>query len=56
MKATIAGKSRTGLSISGLFIGFFLFAYILRGKATLPLDRSSLTPFHDWLNSGKCVD
>ncbi len=51
MKAPIAGKSRTGLSISGLFIGFFLFAYILRGKATLPLDRSSLTPFHDWLNS-----
>ena len=34
-----------------LSVGFLVFAISLRGKATLPLDRSSLTPFHDWLNN-----
>lgn len=34
-----------------LTIGFLAFAIFLRGRATLPLDRSSLTPFHVWLNN-----
>ena len=34
-----------------LTFGFLAFAIFLRGKATLPLDRSSLTPFHIWLNN-----
>ena len=38
-------------SLSALSIFFFAGALLLRGKATLPLDRSSLTSFHDWLNT-----
>lgn len=44
-------KSRVGRFISIAGFLFLAFALILRGHATLPLDRSSLTPFHDWLNS-----
>ena len=38
-------------SLSALSIFFFAGALLLRGKATLPLDRSSLTSFHDGLNT-----
>lgn len=44
-------KSRVGALVSiagGLYIAFGL---IFRGHATLLLDRSSLTSFHDWLNN-----
>ena len=44
-------KSQVGRRISITGFLFLAFALILRGHATLPLDRSSLTPFHDWLNS-----
>lgn len=44
-------KSRVGRFISIAGFLFLAFALILRGHATLPLDRSTLTPFHDWLNS-----
>jgi glycine betaine/proline transport system permease protein len=37
--------------VSIVSVLFVTFALIFRGIATLPLDRSSLTPFHDWLNS-----
>lgn len=43
-------KSRIGRLISITGFLFLAFALLLRGHATLPLDRSSLTPFHDWLN------
>lgn len=43
-------KSRMGRLISLTGVLFLAFALILRGHATLILDRSSLTPFHDWLN------
>jgi len=37
--------------VSIVSVLFVAFALIFRNIATLPLDRSSLTPFHDWLNS-----
>lgn len=43
-------KSRIGRLVSITGFLFLALALILRGHATLPLDRSSLTPFHDWLN------
>lgn len=43
--------SKLNLYLGWLTFGFLSFAIFLRGKATLPLDRSSLTPFHDWLNN-----
>lgn len=43
-------KSRVGRLISISSFLFLAFALLFRGHATLPLDRSSLTPFHDWLN------
>ena len=43
-------ESHLGRHISIASFLFLAFALILRGHATLPLDRSSLTPFHDWLN------
>ncbi len=50
-------KSRVGRRISISSFLFLAFALILRGHATLPLDRSSLTPFHDWLNGlGNWID
>ncbi|HEY3293641.1 MAG TPA: ABC transporter permease subunit [Candidatus Nanopelagicaceae bacterium] len=43
--------SKLNVYLGLLTFGFLAFAIFLRGKATLPLDRSSLTPFQDWLNS-----
>lgn len=43
--------SRLNFYLGWLIFSFLSLAIFLRGKATLPLDRSSLTPFHDWLNN-----
>jgi glycine betaine/proline transport system permease protein len=52
-KSAVAEKktSKTSRYLGILTVGFLLFAISLRGRATLPLDRSSLTPFQDWLNN-----
>lgn len=52
-KPAVAVKKTSKLNryLGLLSVGFLVFAISLRGKATLPLDRSSLTPFHDWLNN-----
>jgi len=44
-------KSHVGRYISITTLLFLAFALIFRGIATLPLDRSSSTPFGDWLGS-----
>jgi glycine betaine/proline transport system permease protein len=43
--------SQLNRSLSLLSFTFLVFAVLFRGKATVPLDRSSLTPFHEWLNN-----
>ncbi len=43
--------SRLSVYLGLLTLGFLAFAIFLRGKATLPLDRSSLTSFQTWLNN-----
>lgn len=43
--------SKLNLYLGLLTFGFLAFAIFLRGKATLPLDRSTLTPFQTWLNN-----
>ena len=52
-KPTLAVKkaSKLNLYLGLLTFGFLAFAIFLRGVATLPLDRSSLTPFQNWLNT-----
>lgn len=45
-KLSLTGRRSTYLSVS-----FLILALGFRGKATLPLDRSSLTSFQEWLNS-----
>ena len=44
-------RSRNSLYLATIGSLYLLFGLLLRGKATLPLDRSTLTGFHDWLNS-----
>ncbi len=44
-------KSKLNRYLAFLTVGFLSFAILFRGKATLPLDRSSLTPFQVSLNS-----
>jgi glycine betaine/proline transport system permease protein len=52
-KLSIEAKKQSKLNrnLSFLTIGFLGLAMLLRGRATLPLDRSSLTPFQESLNS-----
>ena len=52
-KPTFALKKPSKLNryLGLLVLGFLTFAIFLRGRATLPLDRSTLTPFHVWLNN-----
>ncbi len=52
-KLSIAPKKASKLNVylGLLTVSFLVSAVFLRGRATLPLDRSSLTPFHNWLNS-----
>lgn len=44
-------KSKLNRYLTFLTLGFLSLAILFRGKATLPLDRSSLTPFQNSLNS-----
>jgi glycine betaine/proline transport system permease protein len=44
-------KSKLKRYLAFLTVGFLSLAILFRGKATLPLDRSSLTPFQNSLNS-----
>ncbi len=44
-------KSRMSLYLATIGALYIAFGLLLRGFATLPLDRSSLTGFHDWLNA-----
>jgi glycine betaine/proline transport system permease protein len=48
---TIKKPSKLNLYLGLLTLGFLFFAIALRGRSTLPLDRSTLTPFHVWLNN-----
>jgi glycine betaine/proline transport system permease protein len=50
---TSPAKKTSGVkrSLSALSLFFFVGAILFRGKATLPLDRSSTTSFHVWLDS-----
>lgn len=43
--------SKLNLYLSSLTVAFLVFAIGLRGRATMPLDRSTLTPFHVWLDN-----
>ena len=49
-KVPIEKKSRISRYLAGLSVAYLAFALLFRGHSTLHLDRSSLTPFHDWLN------
>ncbi|MFZ2228566.1 MAG: ABC transporter permease subunit [Candidatus Nanopelagicaceae bacterium] len=56
-KVLVESKSYVARNVSVLMVAFVAFALIFRGKATLHLDRSSLTPLHDWLNNlGDWID
>ncbi|MDP1719798.1 MAG: ABC transporter permease subunit [Candidatus Nanopelagicaceae bacterium] len=56
-KALVESKLHLVRNVSALMAAFVLFALIFRGHATLHLDRSSLTPLHDWLNNlGDWID
>lgn len=56
-KVLVESKSYVARKVSFLMATFVAFALIFRGHATLPLDRSSLTPLHDWLNNlGDWID
>lgn len=48
---SVKKTSKLNLYLGLLTFGFLSLAITLRGRATLPLDRSSLTPFHEWLNN-----
>jgi glycine betaine/proline transport system permease protein len=48
---TAKQPSKLNLYLGLLTFGFLFFAIALRGRSTLPLDRSTLTPFHVWLNN-----
>lgn len=50
-KPLIAKPPRTNRHLAILTFGFLFFGILFRGIATLPLDRSSLTSFQNWLNS-----
>ena len=52
-KPSLAVKktSKLNLYLGLLTFGFLAFGIFLRGIATLPLDRSTLTPFQNWLNT-----
>ncbi len=43
--------SKLNVYLGSLTVGFLVFAIGLRGRATMPLDRSTLTPFHVWLDN-----
>lgn len=49
--AAVKVKSKLNFYLGLLTVGFLAFAIFLRGRATLPLDRSSLTSFQTWLNN-----
>lgn len=56
-KVLIESKSYVARNVSVLMAAFVSLALIFRGHATLLLDRSSLTPLHDWLNDlGDWID
>jgi len=56
-KVLVESKSYVARNVSALMAAFVAFALIFRGQATLHLDRSSLTPLHDWLNNlGDWID
>lgn len=56
-KVPVESKSYVARNVSFLMATFVAFALIFRGHATLLLDRSSLTPLHDWLNNlGDWID
>ena len=57
LKLVVETKSYLARNLTALLSAFLAFALIFRGHATLHLDRSSLTPFHDWLNQlGNWID
>ncbi|MBI3428541.1 MAG: ABC transporter permease, partial [Actinobacteria bacterium] len=56
-KVLVESKSHLARNLSALMVAFLAFALVFSGRATLHLDRSSLTPFHDWLNQlGDWID
>ncbi len=56
-KLLVETKSYLARNLAALMSAFLAFALIFKGQATLHLDRSSLTPFHDWLNQlGNWID
>ena len=56
-KIPIESKSHLSRNLLALSTSFLVFALLFRGHATLHLDRSSLTPFHNWLNGvGNWID
>jgi glycine betaine/proline transport system permease protein len=56
-KVLVESKSHVARNVSALMAAFVAFALVFRGQATLHLDRSSLTPLHDWLNNlGDWID
>ncbi len=52
-KSSLPAKkvSKLNVYLGSLTVGFLVFAIGLRGRATMPLDRSSLTSFHVWLDN-----
>lgn len=56
-KVLVESKSYVARNVAALMLVFVASALIFRGQATLHLDRSSLTPLHDWLNNlGDWID
>ncbi|MDP1711069.1 MAG: ABC transporter permease subunit [Candidatus Nanopelagicaceae bacterium] len=56
-KVLVESKSYVARNVSALMAAVVAFALIFRGQATMHLDRSSLTPLHDWLNNlGDWID
>lgn len=56
-KALVEAKSYVLPNVTALMTAFIVLAVAFRGHATLHLDRSSLTPLHDWLNNlGEWID
>ena len=50
-------KSKRGRALGAVGVLFLGLSIWFRGVATMPLDRSSLTPFHTWLNGlGDWID
>jgi glycine betaine/proline transport system permease protein len=49
-KVKTRAKSKVGRYVAAVGVAYLATGLLFQGFATLPLDRSSLTGFHDWLN------